>query len=283
MVDLLIIGMGNMGSLHAKYASMLGVHWKWYDPAGSQVYASKRIEGSVRLREGIEGSSPYSHIIVATPAETHAAYLRELKDFDGHILMEKPGVLNREDLSLLDDPRVSVGLVERFNPAFETLVSNVEPEGVLNVDFVRCSARPVSRIKENSYFDVGLHDIDMLLTLLPGSDISSRTMDSTGNTFCLMAKMSDGQVARFIWSNETFNKERVIQVRQRDCNYVCNLIDQTVKRHSLSADNKNVVEDLYVEKASPVRRELESFFDGIRQESTRSHALFLDILENVGA
>lgn len=276
MTDLLIIGMGSMGSLHAKYASMLGAHWKWYDPAGSQVYASRRIEFLGHL-------SPYSHIIVATPAGTHADYLRDLKDFDGYILMEKPGVLKRGDLPLLDDPRVSVGLVERFNPAFETLVSNVIPEAVLNVDFVRCSARPVSRVKENSYFDVGLHDIDMLLTLLPGAEIGSRTMDSTGNTFCLMAKMSDGQVARFIWSNETFNKERVIQVRQRDCNYVCNLIDQTVKRHSLSADNKNVVEDLYVEKASPVRRELESFFSGVRQESTRSHSVFLEILESIDA
>ena len=276
MTNLLIIGMGNMGSLHAKYASMLGAHWKWYDPAGSQV----RVAPSRKV-ESLRDLYPYSHIIVATPAPTHADYLRKLRGFDGYILMEKPGVLKREDLPLLDSPGVSVGLVERFNPAFETLVSNVDPEAVLNVDFVRCSARPVSRIKENSYFDVGLHDIDMLLTLLPGSEISSRTMDSTGNTFCLMAKMSDGQVARFIWSNETFNKERVIQVRQRDCNYVCNLIDQTVKRHSLSADNKNVVEDLYVEKASPVRRELESFFGGVRQKSTRSHSVFLEILETM--
>lgn len=274
MTNLLIIGMGNMGSLHAKYASMLGAHWRWYDPAGSSDWSSRRVDN-------IRDLGPYSHIIVATPADTHADYLRKLEGFDGHILMEKPGVLDRGDLPLLDDPRVSVGLVERFNPAFETLVNNVDPDKVLNVDFVRCSARPVSRIKENSYFDVGLHDIDMLLTLLPDSKISSRAMNSMGNTFCLMANMSDGQVVRFIWSNETFNKERVIQVRQRDCNYVCNLIDQTVKRHSLSADNKNVVEDLYVEKESPVRRELESFFSGISQESSRSHSVFLDILEDI--
>jgi len=280
MTDLLIIGMGSMGSIHAKYASMLGANWNWYDPAGSQTWVGKR--GSKRV-ESLDDLSRYSHIIVATPADTHANYLRQLKDFDGHILMEKPGVMERGDLHLLDDLRVSVGLVERFNPAFETLLMNVKPDEVLNVDFVRCSARPVSRIKESSYFDVGIHDIDMLLMLFPDAEIDSRTMDRTGDTFCLMAKLSGGQVARFIWSNETFNKERVIQVRQRDCNYVCNLIDQTVKRHSLSADNRNVVEDVYVEKASPVRRELESFFGGTSQVSDRSHSLFLDILGDVGA
>ena len=278
-VDLLIIGMGNMGSLHAKYASMLGVHWKWYDPAaapaGALAYPNKNVANLDYLPR-------FSHIIVATPADTHAGYLCQLKDFDGYILMEKPGVMERRDLHLLDDLRVSVGLVERFNPAFETLLLNVNPDEVLNVDFVRCSARPVSRIKENSYFDVGIHDIDMLLMLFPDAEIISRKMDRTGNTFCLMAKLSGGQVARFIWSNETFNKERVIQVRQRDCNYVCNLIDQTVKRHSLSVDNRNVVEDVYVEKASPVRRELESFFGGTSQASYRSHELFLDVLEDAG-
>lgn len=182
---------------------------------------------------------------------------------------------------MLDDPRVSVGLVERFNPAFETLCRRVVPREVLNVDFVRCSARPVSRIKENSYFDVGLHDIDLLGKLFPAAELTHMAVYSTSNTFCLMGRMSTKQVVRFIWSNETFHKERMIHVRQRDCNYKCNLIDQTVSRFSLSSDNKNTVEDMYVEKASPLRRELESFFSGQRVESKASHSVFLEVLEEI--
>jgi len=284
--NLLIIGMGNMGSLHAKYADLLEVDWHWHDPSPLVGADPDRCVISPHL---YQPHLPYSHIIVATPASTHADHLRDLKDFEGRILVEKPGVMEVDDLPLLDNPLVSVGLVERFNPAFEALAAKVDPSLVLNIDFIRCSARPVSRIKENSFFDVGIHDIDLFLQLFRGSSIDHIAVYSTSNTFCLMAKLDTKQVARFIWSNETFYKERMIKVRESYCNYECNLIDQTVKRHSLSTDNKNTVEDVYVEKASPLRRELEYFLGApemfsripTRVDSRESHRVFLDVLGRI--
>jgi len=274
---LLIFGFGSMGKLHAKYASMLGIEWKWMDVQPDAGPEDKRCTA-------LRGGYDFTHVIIATPAPTHGDVLRELDwlDNSAKILVEKPGVTEMDDLELLKGQAVSVGLVERFNPAFQTLKNQVSPGRVLSVDFVRCSARPVSRIKESSFIDVGMHDIDLLLQLFGDDCIKSVTVSQNRNTFCMTAKLLEGQIARFIWSNETFHKEREIRVRQTDCNFVCDLIEQTVRKYSLSEDNKNVVESVYVEKASPLLQEMRAFVSGERVDGVASNMKFLQMQGMLG-
>lgn len=271
---LLIIGFGSMGKLHAKYADMLDIEWHWrdLDPAAGP-----------ERRKSVDPDGMYTHAIISTPAYTHGEMLREFWEAreTTSVLVEKPGVTSLEDLPLIQGRHVSVGLVERFNPSFETLSRHVIPARVLSIDFVRCSARPVSRIKESSFVDVGMHDIDLLLRLFGDGCIESVTTSRNRNTFCMTAKLAEGQIARFIWSNETFHKEREIRVRQTDCNFVCDLIEQTVRRYSLSESNKNVVESVYVEKASPLLLEMKAFISGARIDGFVSNKKFLELKEEM--
>jgi len=271
---LLIIGFGSMGKLHAKYADMLDIDWYWRD--------LDHEAGPVR-RKSVMSYAMHTHVIVSTPASTHGELLRELWETrrSTAVLVEKPGVIDPGDLPLVQGAHVSVGLVERFNPGFETLSRHVTPKNVLSIDFVRCSARPVSRIKESSFVDVGMHDIDLLLRLFGDDCIASVTTSRNRNTFCMTAKLVEGQIARFIWSNETFHKEREIRVRQTDCNLVCDLIEQTVRRYSLSEDNKNVIESVYVEKASPLLLEMKAFMSGRRIDGFASNRKFLELKEEM--
>ena len=270
---LLIIGFGSMGKLHAKYADMLGIDWYWRD-----IYD---VPGVSEFRMSTRPDREYSHVIISTPAYTHGELLRSFR-ISTTVLVEKPGVTEFADLELIQNDNVSVGLVERFNPSFETLSRYVIPGKVLSIDFVRCSARPVSRIKESSFVDVGMHDIDLLLQLFGNDCIESVTTSRNRNTFCMTAKLVEGQIARFIWSNETFHKEREIRVRQTDCNFTCDLIEQTVRRYSLSEDNKNVVESIYVEKASPLLMEMKAFMSGKRIDGFSSNKQFLELQETIG-
>lgn len=274
---LLIVGFGSMGKLHAKYAEMLGVDWRWRDMDPDAGPLERRCDDP-------KDPVSFTHIIIATPAATHGDVLRSFDCYSSppNILVEKPGVTHVDDLDLLKGDRVSVGLVERFNPAFQTLRGRVSPGKVLSIDFIRCSARPVSRIKESSFIDVGMHDIDLLLQLFGDDAIRSVSAKRNGNTFCMTATLSEGQIARFIWSNETFHKEREVRVRQTDCNFVCDLIEQTVRKYSLSEDNKNVVESVYVEKASPLLQEMRSFMSGARVDGFASNQKFLDLQEMMG-
>lgn len=272
---LLILGFGSMGKLHAKYADKVGIDWYWQDVDSAA--------GPERRRSTMPRRA-YTHAIIATPAHTHGELLEgfwKLRESTS-VLVEKPGVTSVGDIHLIQGKHVSVGLVERFNPSFETLSRHVIPGKVLSIDFVRCSARPVSRIKESSFVDVGMHDIDLLLQMFGDDCIESVTTSRNGNTFCMTAKLAEGQIARFIWSNETFHKEREIRVRQTDCNFVCDLIEQTVRRFSLSEDNKNVVESIYVEKASPLLLEMQSFISGKRIDGLASNKKFLELQEMMG-
>lgn len=275
----LIIGLGRMGRLHTKYIKAMGVDWSWYDPNLSddhENYSNRVVD--------LTSVNDYSHVIISAPTEYHANYLRNLKsrDFTGKILVEKPGVFKKQDLNLLDDENISVGMICRYNPAFAVLRDHIEQDEVLNIDFVRCSAKPVSRIDVSSFVDVGIHDLDLFSRIFNLSEVKNYSMYSNENTFCLTMTMQKGQIARFIWSNETFHRERKITVRQKNYNLICDLSDQTVKKYSLSQDGKNCVEDFYVERHPPLFLEINDFLYGSKKiDALDSHRFFIDLLEEV--
>jgi predicted dehydrogenase len=278
-VKVLIVGLGKMGTLHKKYLDMLKVQWDWYDPC-------LKIVDKLLLNKqshDLDTLHSYTHVIIAAPTQHHADYLKlfSQKNYLGKILVEKPGVMNLHDLELLKNPSVSVGMVERFNPAFSSLQAHVEAANILSIDFVRCSARPVSRIDTNSFIDVGIHDLDLFCQLFDSAQIKDINTVRKNNTFCITIQMQDGPVVRFIWSNETFHRERQIVVRQTNYNLICDLAEQVLKKYSISSNNKNTIESLFVEKKSPLLAELENFlYENDPVDAIASHKLFLELLQN---
>ena len=272
-MKVLIIGYGNMGKLHSKYLDQMKVDWSWFDP-----YNQKECP---RRLESLSDFSAFSHVIIATPTSLHKDFLENVKEkFSGLVFVEKPGVMNMEDISLIQEKNVSVGMVERFNPGFVSLLNSMNPENVLCVDFIRCSALPVSRIEVNSFVDVGIHDIDLLHTMFPNLSIEETSCFRNQNTFALNLKFNNSKIARFMWSNETFHKDRKIHVRQKDYNLECNLSDQTVKKYYLSDNHENIVKEIYVEKKSSILSELEYFvLDSKRIDAVESHKTFLKLMK----
>ena len=278
-MKVLIVGLGKMGTLHKKYLDMLKVQWDWYDPCVKTV--DKLLLN--KQSHDLDTLHSYTHVIIAAPTQHHADYLKlfSQKNYLGKILVEKPGVMNLHDLELLKNPSVSVGMVERFNPAFSSLQAHVEAANILSIDFVRCSARPVSRIDTNSFIDVGIHDLDLFCQLFDSTQIKDINTVRKNNTFCITIQMQDGPVVRFIWSNETFHRERQIIVRQTNYNLVCDLAEQVLKKYSISSNNKNTIESLFVEKKSPLLAELENFlYENDSVDAIASHKLFLELLQN---
>lgn len=90
MPRVLIIGYGTMGRIHAKHLSELGVSWDFHDPF---------VLGGV----GLDRLADYSHAIIATPIPTHHEVYRQLEEFPGRILIEKPVVVLPEQLHVLDE------------------------------------------------------------------------------------------------------------------------------------------------------------------------------------
>ena len=277
MNKVLLIGVGKMGNLHKKYLQKIGQDYKWYDPYMPE-------DGTAGRVRNLDDINVFTHIIVASPTETHENYLQHLNKsgFKGKVLVEKPGVITLSNLDLLENDKISVGMVERFNPAFKTLCQSWKKDQTISIDFIRCSARPVSRMDVSSFVDVAIHDLDLFCQLYSAREIESSHILNNQNTFFLTLKMITGEVIRFIWSNETFHKERKIYIRQRDCNLVADLAAQSVFKYSISEKYKNSTEEKYVEKTSPLLDELTYFMeDNPPVNACESHKLFINLLKEI--
>ena len=266
----LICGLGKMGKIHKKYLDNNKVTNYWYDP---------HIEGGVESLANI-GDLGVSHVIISSPEVTHYDVYNTIRGiFDGKILLEKPAVLNRNELSILSDNKLMVGMVERHNPAIGCLINNLDNQKIKNIDFVRCSVSTTTNKSISIYDDVAIHDIDLLYYIRDGYDDLKSADTSFGNidnNYHLQLSTSKS-FYRFVWSGETFFKERKIVVRQEDCTFVVSLQEQECHKY-YSFQDKSIQERLWVEKSSPVENQL--FYFEANEEfdntiSTKSHGVFI--------
>ena len=266
----LICGLGKMGKIHKKYLDNNNITSYWYDP---------HIEGGVESLANI-GDLGVNHVIISSPEVTHYDMYNTIRDtFDGKILLEKPAVLNSDELYILSDNKLMVGMVERHNPAIECLINNMDNQKIKNIDFVRCSVSTTTNKSISIYDDVAIHDIDLLYYIRDGHDnlkSADRSFGNIDNNYHLQISTSKS-FYRFIWSGETFFKERKIVVRQEDCTFVVSLQEQECQKY-YSFQDKSIQESLWVEKSSPVENQL--FYFECNEEfdntiSTKSHDVFI--------
>ena len=159
-----------MGHVHGKHLTEMNIPWDFHDPA---------VEGSVDLEP-----SNYSHIIISTPTSIHYEVYKELDTFTGDILIEKPVIVEKEHLSVLQDARVFPGLVERYNPVTGHLMKF--KDSIRNISFIRHGAT-------GDLADTGIHDIDLAFLTL-GCDYEIReVLDNQ-----IYAKFSNKEVT-FQW------------------------------------------------------------------------------------
>lgn len=273
----LLIGFGNIGKIHAKYLDLNNsIEWYWYDPfVVSSTYDVHRIKTISELQS-------FDKVFILTPENTHYHIYKDIrKRFSSDIFVEKPAIIKNTEWDMLNDTRLTVGLVERFNPAIQTLKNHINPAAIINIDFSRCCAsNSCSHI--SILEDIGIHDIDLFF-YLTGADLNNtkdRFITQKNNTILL--QINNGILTRFIWSKDTFYKERKIMVRQSDCTYIADLQEQSVIRYT-STDNKKItVESLFVEKGSPIDNEQKNFLSKNPDYITakKSHKLLLELINN---
>lgn len=278
-MKILICGLGRMGKIHEKYIKSLGLKYSCYDPYRDD------IDDALRLKSiDADAIKEFSHVLISTPEGTHVELYRQFKDlgFSGKFLIEKPVIVSEENRDIFLDSSIYSGMVERFNPAVDKLKSLVDVDNIVSMDFVRCSVKGSANQRVDSFTDVGIHDIDLYLYITSQKNILSYQILQHSNTFSLFGKSESGHLVRFLWSNETFSKERKIVVRQTDCTYEADLIDQTVKRFTTSKDKDSqgiICQNFYVEKSSSIKNEIENFVSksGEAVSSRESHLLYLKI------
>lgn len=196
-----VIGIGSMGRHHARVYSILpGTNLTAVcDPdkiraseAGDQFHATVFTDYHDLLPQ-VEA------LTVASPTDTHHEIAAACLKAGKNLLVEKPLAKTAEQAKSLSHLAASkglvlaVGLIERYNPAFQELCKLLRKEKLLGLHITRFSPFPERIQDTNVIHDMMIHDLDLLSALLPddkieglkaqGKKVKSDKLDQATATF----------------------------------------------------------------------------------------------------
>ena len=169
-----LIGLGNMGKNHLRILSLLKeVELVFISDLNEDAAASIATAYNVPyVLDPFAVLDTIDAIIICTPTETHAEYIRHIGLSVRNIFVEKPLAATAEEARIVKDfvdannLNIQVGFIERYNPAVQGLKGILEKsERVISVNFTRTN-KLSARIKDvDVVIDLMIHDIDLALYL----------------------------------------------------------------------------------------------------------------------
>lgn len=116
-------------------------------------------------------------VIIASPTSTHFQVARDCINAGKDLLVEKPIAKTSQEAQELIDISgknglvFAVGMIERFNPAFEELRKLIRKERIIGLHLQRFSPFPERITDANVIQDMMIHDLDLVANLLPMDEI----------------------------------------------------------------------------------------------------------------
>ncbi|MCE5301706.1 MAG: Gfo/Idh/MocA family oxidoreductase [Planctomycetaceae bacterium] len=169
-----VIGAGRLGGFHAqKLAARKDVALTAIvDPVPSARQRVAEACGATALPDFDAVLNQLDAVIVATPTRLHYDVVRRCIEAGVHTFVEKPicptvaESSHLVDLARMHNVVLQVGHVERFNPAFEAVASQVSAPKY--IEAVRTSGFTFRSTDVGAVLDLMIHDIDLVLSLVGG-------------------------------------------------------------------------------------------------------------------
>lgn len=270
-IKVAVIGVGHLGSLEAKI----------YKEIKNCSLAAVCDTDKARLDEisavlKVPGYLDYNQLIgkvdaatIAAPTKMHYPIAQTLLKHKIHTFVEKPFTANlREADRLIEIAKTNglilqVGHIERFNSAFSAAKKLIK-----DPKFIEChrlSAFPNRSLDVGAVLDIMIHDIDIILGLVPSK---IKTIESVGvNVLTRFEDIANsrvtfenGCVANLTASRVSDEVMRKIRIFQEDT-YIS--LDYKEAKASVyrKAGPKISRENLPIEKEQPLQKELQAFID----------------------
>ncbi|MEE8638431.1 MAG: Gfo/Idh/MocA family oxidoreductase [Candidatus Margulisiibacteriota bacterium] len=174
-----VIGVGTMGQHHARICSLLpGIRLAAVaDPDTKRAHEIGRRYGADVFKDYKEMFPLVEALIIVSPTETHFEIAEQCLNAGKNILVEKPlAKTSHEAQRLVELARsknliLAVGLIERFNPAYQELSKLVRKEKIIGIHAKRFSPFPERITDADVVQDMMVHDLDLLVNLLPNDEI----------------------------------------------------------------------------------------------------------------
>jgi predicted dehydrogenase len=281
-----VVGVGHLGYHHARiYDALEGVELvavadvdEAHRQRAAQDFGVSAVASVAELIDaGVEAVS------VVAPTTLHAELTLQLLEAGIHVLVEKPIASTIEEAEAMvakaaeKNRLLQVGHIERFNGAVMALFDHLE-----NPRFIEChrlSPFPGRGADVSVVLDLMIHDLDIVLTLDPSEVVSidgvgvpvfSKTEDIAN----VRIRFASGCVANVTSSRVSMDRMRKIRIFAENAYVSTDYSAQEVlvyhKKPGAPEDTDNPmelisVEPLPVKKDEPLKLELVSFVDCVRE------------------
>jgi len=268
-----VVGTGYLGRLHARILTEMDVAAVGFVETNDAVAAE--VEQNLKLRRFESVAALAKEIdcaVVATPTTTHFDVARELLEAGVDVMIEKPITASADDARRLIDIAkergriIQVGHVERYNPAIVAAEPFLNDVGYIEAE--RLGVFVARSLDVDVLLDLMIHDLNLVLSLVrqPVTDIKAvgiPVLTGKVDITNVRLEMANGAVANLTASRVSQERVRKIRFFGREAYISVDTREQEVKGYRLNGRSIEPLE-VNVEKKEPLRAELESFVDCVR-------------------
>lgn len=272
-----VFGTGSMGRNHVRLlsslpgAELVGI----YDPNPEAAEAAARDHGARVFPRLEDLAGEIEAAVVAAPTVAHADMGCALLGRGLHALIEKPLAASLEEADRLlahaDGKVLAVGHVEFFNPAVQALLAVGSPPRFVEIQ--RLGVFSPRSLDVDVVLDLMIHDLQILHALDPspvaeiratGIAVLSQRIDIAN----VRVELASGAVANLTASRVSSERARKLRAFLPNRYYSLDYQAQEIKGYRLEeGETRRILpDDLPVERAEPLKRELEAFLAACRGE-----------------
>lgn len=276
-----VVGTGALGRHHTRIlASLPGVRLVGVHDRNPDVAAAVAAEHGARAWTDLDALlAEVEAVVLAVPTVDHAAMGCELLDRGLHVLVEKPIAASLAEADRLiaaaGDRVLAVGHVEFFNPAVQALLGLGLPPRFLEAE--RLGVFTARSLDVDVVLDLMIHDLQILHALDPSPVAEVRAtgiavLSPKVDIASARIELASGAVANLTASRVSADRSRKLRLFLPSAYYSCDYPQQEIKGYRLVAEpggRRIVAADLQVERAEPLRRELEAFVAACRGGESR--------------
>lgn len=294
-IKLGVVGVGQMGSHHARISSNLrhGELVGVYDPnqkAARDVAATYGIIAFPTLEDLCQSVDA---VIIATPTTAHHSAAMTCIKAGKHLLIEKPIAATLEEGEEICAAAhnkgviLQAGHIERFNPVYRELEHILQNEEVVAFSAQRLSPHTEQAKDISVVLDLMLHDLDILLALTDGLKGAPQPMvvQAFGraidvpkpNYVQAQVLFETGLIASLTASKITQDKIRTVEVHCKDCFIKADFLHREIEifrkvmsnyyikqSNTVGYKQSGLIEQVHVPRNEPLAVELEHFVESVR-------------------
>ncbi len=275
-MDVGIIGTGAMGRNHVRVFSEL----KSVDSVGvydvnSAAAAAIATQHGATVYPSVDDLLAHCDVVsVCVPTQFHASVVQQVFAAEKHVFIEKPicaTAFEARELvkSAPSGITIGVGHIERFNPIVTEIKRIIRKP--LYIEMKRHNPDSARIIGSTVVEDLMIHDIDILLNVFfPNPD----HLHSGGNADVCSVLMNCGSVPVVLSASRKSSKKiRIIYIEEEDFTVEGDYMSQEITiyrkpgRYQFENERyvqENIIEKVMVNKIEPLKVELASFIESVR-------------------